>query len=185
MRNLIIIMTAILLFSGCKMLPSTDYKREGKGNSYNKIIQNYNKIIIDGTTKEQLKELGFHPSATTNVKILNYLDITNKFIPRDNFVADEKVMKCINSNNRCIGYNVSLENINKDRYGSVFLDLFGFRKNTKTTGWRFNATILLLDDTVVYKIYTSQPNILEIEKEKTPLGPLQNAESIIKHAVYE
>ena len=42
------------------------------------------------------------------------------------------------------------------------------------SGWSFNATILLIDDVVVYTLYGGQPIIREQEIQQQPLGPVQN-----------
>ena len=54
------------------------------------------------------------------------------------------------------------------------LDLFGFRRKTKISGWEFKAIIVLKNDLVVYKISGGKPKVDELLDEKKPLGPLQN-----------
>lgn len=179
-----IVVSALLLLSGCKVLPTTDYTVESKWNNYEDVQKSFDSVIVGETNANELQEIGFHPSATSNVKIINYLDIANLFMANDKVAVDKKVIQCINANSRCFGYSLELEDIKKDRYGSAFLDVFGFRKNTKETGWNFKAVILLLDNKVIYKLKSTQPNILVIEEKKIPLGPLQNAESVIRKAIF-
>ena len=59
-------------------------------------------------------------------------------------------------------------------YGSFFLNFFQFRKKTEITGWLFDATIVLVDDTVVYKLWQGSPSIVRKKQETKPLGFTQD-----------
>ena len=62
----------------------------------------------------------------------------------------------------------------RDRNGSFWLDLLGFRRETHTQGFRFNGLVLLKDRVVVYKLTGGQPVIHESEEANNPLGPVQS-----------
>jgi hypothetical protein len=53
-------------------------------------------------------------------------------------------------------------------------DTLGFKRVVETTGWQFNALILLVGDRVVYTLYGGQPNLHKQEVTRQPLGPVQN-----------
>jgi hypothetical protein len=185
LRTIILSYLLLIFVSGCRVLPVTDYKTKSKWGNYIDISNSYDSIVADETDIKELQKIGFHPSSTSNIKIINYLDVANMFAANDNIVIDKQIIKCINAGNRCFGYDLQLEKINRDRYGNVFLDIFGFRKNTKETGWNFRAVILMLDNVVIYKLRSSQPNILKLEEKKIPLGPLQNSEDVLKTIIVE
>jgi hypothetical protein len=64
--------------------------------------------------------------------------------------------------------------ISKVRTGSFWSDFFNFRRHTVSTGWRFNALLLMVDGVVVYRSWGGQPAVFEAEDSRNPLGPLQD-----------
>ena len=42
-----------------------------------------------------------------------------------------------------------------------------------TSGWRFNALILIANGVVVYRAWGGQPSINQVDVRTNPLGPLQ------------
>ncbi|WP_231480496.1 hypothetical protein [Thiomonas sp. FB-Cd] len=63
--------------------------------------------------------------------------------------------------------------VDHKRVGSFWLDFLDFRRRTITSGWRFKMLMLVVDDRVVYKIWSGQPDISEVQSTTNPLGPLQ------------
>ena len=55
------------------------------------------------------------------------------------------------------------------------LDFMNFKRDTHTTGWKFSALIVIIEDKVVYKQWSGNPNIDRNESQNNPLGPLQGA----------
>ncbi|MCL6268429.1 hypothetical protein M3P05_00500 [Sansalvadorimonas sp. 2012CJ34-2] len=53
--------------------------------------------------------------------------------------------------------------------------LMNFEKKTEVSGWDFRAIVVLVNNRVVFKIWSGTPNILEYSNEKNPLGPIQGA----------
>ena len=53
-------------------------------------------------------------------------------------------------------------------------DFTNFSRRSETTGWRFNALVLLVNDVVVYRAWGGQPRVMEVEISTNPLGPLQD-----------
>ena len=54
------------------------------------------------------------------------------------------------------------------------MDFVNLKRTTETTGWRFNATILMVNGLVVHRTWGGQPLVQEVEVRKNPLGPLQD-----------
>jgi hypothetical protein len=72
--------------------------------------------------------------------------------------------------------------MDQTRVGNFFLDFLNFKRHTLTTGWKFSALIVVVDDKVVYKQWTGQPKIESTELRSNPLGPLQGMGEALKLA---
>ena len=70
---------------------------------------------------------------------------------------DRGVQECIMAKTVCRGLEINQKLVKKHRNGSFWLDFLGFKRETHTEGWRFNALVLLKDDVVVYKLTGGQP----------------------------
>ena len=60
------------------------------------------------------------------------------------------------------------------RIGSFWLDSLNFRRETTTTGWRVDALLVFVDDTLVYQLVGGRPSINESDLRRNPLGPFQS-----------
>ncbi len=172
----ILIITQITM--GCSnLLPTVEQVTVSSWNSYGEVQQSFDKITLGKTTTEELKELGFDPFANPNIKLLNYLELTRIFIPNNSIRLTDlhsDIQTCLKVKTACQGYEVSPKFVNAERYGNAALDVLNFRRKTRTTGWKFQGLIILNENLVVYKLQSGQPNILELEDNKNPLGPLQS-----------
>jgi hypothetical protein len=170
--------TAVLNMMGCSnLLPTVEQTTESKWKNYEETKQSFDKITPGKTTSGELKELGFDPFVNPNIKLLNYLDITRIFIPNESIrMADlhPDIRICLKAKIACRGYEISPKITHSERYGNVVLDIFNFRRKTRTTGWRFQGLIILNGELVVYKLESGEPKILELEDRENPLGPLQD-----------
>lgn len=169
----------IILMSGCggSLLPQREKTTDSQWKEHADIQGAFDQIKPGETRLAELNELGFNPYQSPNIRIVDYLEITQRFLPNQSLSLGDlhpAVRDCLTAKTACRGYEVHPEVLNKDRYGSVLKDVFGFRKRTRTTGWRFNGLIVLNEDLVIYKIASSAPKILEVEDEKNPLGPFQS-----------
>ncbi len=167
-----------LMTGGCSaLLPSVENTTKSPWQSFDEAKTAFDKIIPNQTTRQDLKKLGFDPFETPNVNLITYLDLTVKFIPNQSIRLedlDPSVQVCLKAREACQGYEVSPKILRGKRYGNVVLDLFNFRRKKLTTGWHFNALIVLQKDLVVYKLWGGEPNISEFEDKKNPLGPFQD-----------
>lgn len=168
------------LISACTVLPSTDNTSKSNWATYDEAHGAYTSVVLTKTTRKELQSMGFTPESTPNVRILNYVDVGNlfgsAFRPEDLPLG---VKQCFDAQDSCVGYVVAVRNVKNARNGNVAADLFGFRKNTLTTGFEFQATLVLVDGHVVYKMWNGTPNVERTEKQTTPLGPMQNLSGII------
>lgn len=129
------------------------------------------------SNKATLAGLGLAPGKQANITILTYTDMLHRFvagsaIERKNL--DPGIIACFDALHRCSAWEINISKISKRRNGNVPLDLFNFARRTEVTGWRFNAIVVLVDDTVVYRTWGGQPHVSELETSRNPLGPLQN-----------
>lgn len=167
-----------LLTGGCSnLLPTIDQSVEFRWNSYEEVKQSFDRIQPGQTTVEDLKELGFDPFENPNIRVLNYLEITQRFIPNASIRLVDlhpAIRACLEAKTACQGYEISPKILHSQRYGNVVLDVFNFRRKTRTTGWSFQGLMVVNAGQVVYKLAGGQPSVLELEDKENPLGPLQD-----------
>jgi hypothetical protein len=177
-----ILVLSFLNLSCSGLLPSVKETTESRWQSFEEAKQAFDKVIPHETTRSDLKQLGFDPFETPNVKLVTYLELTEKFMPNQSITIndlDPGVQACLRAREVCQGYEVSPQVLTSKRYGNVFLDLFNFRRQKVTTGWKFDALIVLKDGLVVHKIWGGEPKVSEFEDKKNPLGPLQDIEKVL------
>ena len=171
-------------FSGCAaMLPSAKITVTSPWQSFENIKTVYEKIIPDKTTMEDLKQIGFDPYKTPNIRILTAADIPSYFMPNPSIKKDDLdpgVLECINAKDRCRAYQVNVGDKKKKRVGNFWLDIFEFERLTKESGWEFKGLIIVIDNLVVYKEpVAGKPKIDVEELEKKPLGLLQEIGDLV------
>lgn len=167
------------------MLPSEVKRPRTPWQNFEEAQAAFDRIVPHKTTVADLKGLGFDPATTPNVKVLTYLDLINRFIPNNSITLKDlqpDVRACIESKDCCHAYELNLDIVSSQRYGNVCLDVFGFKKYTHVTGWRFNALIIVKDDVVAYKLRSGEPKIDRYERKKKPLGPFQELENMVTKA---
>lgn len=136
------------------------------------------RIVPNRTRRTELAVAGIDPSKNPAITILNYSDIVQRFavsatVRREEL--DSGILKCLGAGKACTGYAILLRYSIRTRTGGFWADVFNFRRVTESTGWSFNALILLVDDLVVYTLEGGQPRIHEQEVTRNPLGPIQEA----------
>lgn len=123
-----------------------------------------------------LSLLGIDPVQQPNTEILTHADVVRRFVPsglikREDL--DPGVLTCLEARDACRGWVITAARIARKRTGSFLPDFTNFSRRTETTGWRFNALVLLVNDVVVYRSWGGQPRVNEVEVQTNPLGPLQ------------
>lgn len=177
MRIMMIVTLLLSLLACSNLLPAVKQSTQSPWMNFIDARQAFDKIIPNKTTETGLKKLGFDPLLTPNIRTVTYLEVIQQFIPNQSIQKEDLpkgIFECIKSQSLCKGFIVEPKILNSKRYGNAFLDLLNFRRKTITTGWKFTALIVLRNDLVIYKLWGGEPNIVEFEDKKNPLGPFQN-----------
>jgi hypothetical protein len=166
-----------LLLGGCSsMLP--------KSLSESPTFQNFDdarKAIESLQPKKSnlatLSDIGISPAKQPNTLILTHSDIVRKVVNGSVLTKedlDPGIVTCLDARDACRGWEVNVARIAKARTGNFWADFLNFKRRTETTGWRFNALILMVNDVVVYRAWGGQPVVNEVDVNTNPLGPFQD-----------
>src|ERR1041385_2603326 len=121
-------MGLMLLTAGCKtgssqkLFSSNASKSESRWHSYEEVQADFDKVVPQSTTTNNLRELGFHPLVSPNVKILTYVDIMQIFMPNPGITKedlDPAVRGCIEAKERSHAYQVNLRDVHTQRHGKL------------------------------------------------------------------
>jgi len=186
--NALVFFLAFLIFMGCtNLLPSTKVTVKSPWKDFDDAKLDYEKINPGITTVAELTKLGFNPYQVPNIRIMNATDIINIFMPNPSIrieMLDPGIQKCIESKDRCTGYKIEPTLQDSKRIGGFWADLFGFKRDTVTTGWEFRGLITIVDNVVTYRDPAGgRPSISTQDIQKKPLGPLQDIGGIIPGVV--
>lgn len=166
------------LLAGCtSLLPRSRETTASPWASYREAQKTFDQIVPGKTTAEDLRALELDPETVPNIAILNYSDVLRRFMLNQSVTLsdlDHGVRECVMAKTVCRGLEINQRLVKKHRNGNFWLDVFGFKRETHTEGFRFNALVLLKDNIVVYKLTGGQPVIQESEHTQNPLGPVQS-----------
>ena len=170
------LLLACWLVAGCSsLLPQSKTVMPSPWASYKDAQMTFDKIIPGHTTNADLRDLQLDPEENPNIAILNYSDVLQRFVPHASISMndlDTGVKDCLSAKTVCRGYAINQKSVVKNREGNFFADILGFERETHTTGWSFTGLILMKDGVVIYKLTGGQPQIVEREHTKNPLGPV-------------
>lgn len=176
---LLMIFVSVFLFGcgshngGSAFLPSSE-STASCWETYDEAMVNYKNIKV-GMVEKSLKDYGIYDGGV-NIRVLNWLSVYN-MLPEDAVrrrTIDKGILDFIDAgDSRAKAFQINVLFEQSYREGSVFLDLFAFKRRTHTTGYEFNGLILLVDDKVSYVLRPIGGPIDKSKKEKKPLGPLQ------------
>ncbi len=170
----------ILLLTGCRgLLPSAKAITESPWKTFTEAKTAFDKIEPDSTTSAELKTLGFDISTSPNLKILNYLDIATTVQSIRIEDLDAGLQACLRARTNCHAYVFEPKMTDSRRIGNFWLDFFNFRRKSHDTGWQFKALLVLVNNHVSYKLWSGSPQINEYRDQRNPLGPLQEASSLL------
>lgn len=167
---------AIALAACASMLPKT--KTESPTfKTFEDARKAIESLVPMHSTVSTLSGLGIDPTKQPNTLILTYSDIIKKVVNGSVLRKedlDPGIVRCLEARDGCRGWELNVASILKERTGNFWADFFNFSRRTETTGWRFNALILIVDETVVYRTWGGQPVVNDQEVHSNPLGPLQD-----------
>lgn len=165
-----------LALSGCSGLLPKSRTESPTFQSFDEARQAIEAIVPMHSNLASLREMHIDPDHQPNTLILSYADILKR-VTNGSMLhktdLDPGLLACINAHDACRAWELNIVQIHKQRLGGFWSDFLNFRRHAVTTGWRFNALILIVDDVVVYRAWGGQPEIHEVDIQQNPLGPLQ------------
>jgi len=182
-KKLLLVLPSLVLTACSGMLPNAKQAVSTPWSDFEGAKSSYDQIIPFATTMQTVRDLGFDPYKTANMKVLNQAQVVNAVLPsplQDPSTIPKGIADCMRVQDGCVGYLMEPSKIDQKREGSFFLDFLNFRRNTVTTGWKFSALIVVIDDTVVYKQWHGEPKIETTDQRTNPLGPLQSMGETVK-----
>jgi hypothetical protein len=180
----LVIFIILLIVSGCaRLLPSSKTTVNSPWQDFNSAKLEYEKIIPDTTTVEDLKRMKFNPYEVPNIRIINVTELIGLFMPNPSIKLedlDSGIQKCIEHRQRCTAYKIEPGVLDRTRVGNFWADLFTFKRHTIDSGWEFRGLITIVDDVVTYRDPPGgRPMVRTEEVVNKPLGPLQEIGGII------
>ena len=158
------------------MLPNTSTEST-TFKSFDEARTSIEALVPMKSKRSMLEKSAFNPIKHPNTKLLTHSDIVRLYVPttllrREDL--DPGVLACLESREACQGWEMSASSITRTRSGNFFADFINFKRRTEITGWRFNATILVVNDLIVFRSWGGQPFVNEVEVSSNPLGPFQD-----------
>lgn len=143
------------------------------------------RIVPFETRVGDLAALGFDPQEGANVTRIPYPDIVGRLAPYPGVpldALDPGIRACIAARGLCTGYRFRFERTDRKREGGFWADFLNVRRVTNTTGWWFEALVVVSEGRVLFRNHAGEPRIDRVERQFNPLGPLQPAgESAAAH----
>lgn len=175
--SFVFISGAWVFLQGCASLLPTSTTNAAQFKSFNEARLTIESLVPYQSDLTTLAPLGIDPIQQPNTLILTHSDIAKRVINgnlqnRDDL--DKGIQDCLKAGDACRGWEIKASRITWTRTGSFFMDFVNLKRTTETSGWRFNATILMVNGVVVHRTWGGQPAIQELEIRKNPLGPLQD-----------
>lgn len=175
-------LAALLLLLGlsacANLLPSIQREVTTPWTNFDQAKRSFDQIVPYETRLADVVSLDFGPDHPPNMKILNQAQVVQAALPsplQDPATIPRGVVDCMRAGAACVGYAMEPSKIEDRRTGNLLLDLLNFKRDTLSTGWKFAALIVVVNDTVVYKQWSGQPSIRLTTRRTNPLGPLQAA----------
>lgn len=185
MKHLLLILAPIFLAGCTGMLPKAKQDVTNPWADFEGAKASFDQIIPYTTDMATVRKLGFDPFKTANMHVLNQAQVVSAVLPSpllERSAIPKGILDCMKVQEACAGYLMEPSQIDQKRVGNFFLDFLNFKRHTLTTGWKFSALIVVVDDKVVYKQWTGQPKIETTELRSNPLGPLQGMGDALKVA---
>lgn len=178
MKNTVVALLLSLLGACSALLPKSDTSIKDRWDSFESARQTFDRIVPYQTDAKEIVQLGYDPFSNPAMTILTYGDVIRRLMPPttiDSMKLNRGIVECVSAQEKCKVYEIDLKQLHRRRSGNFWLDFLNFRRKTEISGWRFTALILLNDDLVIYKLWSGQPIIREVEDAVNPLGPFQGA----------
>lgn len=176
LRTASALIVAAGLSAGCaELLPKAQSEVRSAWSTFEEARDAIERIEAGKTTTAELRAKGIDPYVSPNIQLLTFSDISLRFpVNMSHDRLDPGLRECLEAGKECTGYSISVRDVKRDRVGGFWEDALKFKRTVLVTGWTFNALLLLVDDRVVYSLYGGQPQMLEQEITRQPLGPVQD-----------
>lgn len=171
------LLSVALLLVGCSSMLPRARSESSPFTNFEEARQAIEGLVPMHSDVASMTRLGISPGQHPNTRILTHADVVRLFLPSSLLKRedlDPGVLACLEAREACRGWEVTAARITRERTGNFWADFSNFSRRSETTGWRFNALILLINDVVVYRAWGGQPRVNEIEVQTNPLGPLQD-----------
>ena len=172
----LLILSLIVLSSACSNMLPEGRNRSTPFESFDEARAAIEALVPMKSSRQELDKNGFNHTQHPNINILTQADVVRRFLPSALLKREELdpgILACLEARDACRGMEIIVSKIDKVCNGGFWADFFNFERHTVTTGWRFNATVLFVNDLVVFRTWGGQPKVNETENTRNPLGPLQ------------
>lgn len=176
MSRMLGLLVVVFLLGGCASLLPQSRTNTTPFKTYEDARQALISLVPMKSDRGSMEKNGFFLGKHPNTILLTHADVARRFLPsailkREDL--DPGILNCLESREDCGGLEISGAKIQKIRTGNFWSDFLNFTRRTETTGWRFTALVLLVKDTVVYRSWSGQPALDEVDVTRNPLGPFQ------------
>jgi len=173
----VLLLMLILLGACSTWLPAVHREVSNPWTDFASVKRSFDHITPFQTSMDQVRALGFDPDKTPNVQMLNQAQVIEAVLPsplQERSTVPRGVLQCMQAGSACVAYAMTPSRIAQRRVGNFVLDFFNFHRQIVTTGWKFSALIVVIDQQVVYTQWSGEPQIHTTIDRNIPLGPLQN-----------
>lgn len=178
LRSVLNFLIALALAGCTSLLPRGSISNSTRFASFDEARLAAEQVLPLKTRIQELGPLGFDIRDGENVTLVSYPEIVVRLTPHPGVpisLLDEGTRQCIDIQLACRGYVFRFERENRQREGNFWMDFFNVRRTTHLTGWRFEALIVVSNDTVLFRNYSGLARIERVEQQTNPLGPFQPA----------
>lgn len=177
MWRLTLSLSLCALLGGCASLLPEAYTDTTSFDTYDQAHAAVLALVPMRSDRAALEKNGFNPEQHPNTTLLTHADVVRRFLPSailQRGDLDPGIVTCLESRDACHGVEILGAKVAKRRRGSFWADFLNFERRTETSGWRFTALVLMVNELVVYRSWSGQPRIDELEVTRNPLGPFQD-----------
>ena len=178
MQTCAALLLAMAWLSACSSwLPAVHREVSNPWPDFAAVKRSFDHITPFQTSMDQVRALGFDPDKTPNMQMLNQAQVIEAVLPsplQERSTVPQGILQCMQAGPTCMAYAMTPSRIEQRRVGNFVLDFLNFHRQSVTTGWKFSALIVVIDQQVVYTQWSGEPQIHTTIDRNIPLGPLQN-----------
>jgi hypothetical protein len=157
MAGTLLVTLAVVGCAGLGLLPYHAAPQADGFKSYRALAAAYRSIRPGKTLASDLGKLGFDVASSPDVKVLSYLGVIERFMPRNSVGFDRlapAIQSCIDARDRCTAY---LYHATGQAPGGSLFDLIGNPAQAATQHGAAEVVLLVQDGRVAYKAMSGEP----------------------------